>query len=95
MKDTVPMKDIAPYTEEEAQHLGRALIRLGCPSFGPAVGMDLLKVVEGVDKILQRRDLSPEMREVLFSLRTRFTDVCAIGAAMQGEVIEKAQRLFQ
>lgn len=89
------MKDIVPYSQEEARRLGRTLVLCGCPSFGPAVGMDLLRVVEGIDKILKRTDLSAGIKEMLESLRARFTDVCAVGASMQGEVLSRAEEIIR
>ena len=86
--------DIVPYTAEEAQVLGKALVKLGCPTFGPAVGMDLLRVVEGIDIITKKRKLPSPLIEVLQSLRARLMDVVAIGGAMQMEVLTQLDDLI-
>jgi len=66
------MRDIVPYTDVEAGALGRTLVCIGCPSFGPAVGLELLRVVEGIDKILKREDIDGATKGVLIGLRARF-----------------------
>ena len=88
------MKDIVCYTEEEARKLGETLVKMGCPSFGPGVGMDLLRVVDGIDTILKNPKLGKEVRDVLMSLRGRFTDVCAVGAYMQGVVLKEMEKIL-
>lgn len=83
------MKDIIRYTDEEAVMLGRTLTRLGVPSFGPQTGMQLLKVVEGVDKLLKENSrLTEQMKAVLGGYRNRLLDVCAVAGGQQGEVIK-------
>jgi hypothetical protein len=87
--------DIVPYTAEEADALGRVLVKAGCPTFGPATGFTLLRVVEGIDVILKREGLSSQMREVLGSFRARLMDVVAVGGAMQGEALQHLESLVK
>ncbi len=83
------MKDIVSYTEEEARLLGRVLFRLGVPSFGPVVGMELLRIVEGIDGVLKNSELTEDQKWVLSGFKQRVTDVCGVAVHHQGMVIEK------
>ena len=82
-------RDIVPYTEDTARLLGDALARLDVPSFGPATGMALLRVSDGLNKLLQDQRLDNDQRAVLVGYQSRLLDVAAVAAYHQKGVIDK------
>jgi len=87
--------DIVPYTPEEAAKLGKVLGDLGCPSFGPAVGMELMKVVKGIDGLLKKEGWDESQRTVLRCYRARLMDICAVAVHHQGAIINTLQKLIE
>jgi len=80
------MKDIVPYTEEEAQKLASWFIRLGVSSAGPLVTVSLIMMVEKLDEAVKKMDLTPfdDKRWVLEGFRQRLLDVIAVETSMMG-----------
>lgn len=87
------MKDIVPYTPAEAESLGSTLTKMGIPSFGPETGMQLLRVVEGVEKLMKDQRLDSHMVDVLKGFQQRILDVCEVAAGQQKEAIAHFERL--
>jgi hypothetical protein len=90
------LRDIMPYTQEEAKKLGKVLCKMGVRTFGPVTGQQLLLMVRDIDKVLAEpnKDWTPEMVAVLLSVRARIMDVALLAAFIQAEVIEDLSRLI-
>lgn len=89
--------DILPYDKEDAEKFADILFRMGVPCFGPATGMDLLEIIEGIDKVLKAYEgkLTPDMIMLIDGYRIRLTDIIAISAYQQGKVIAHLEKLLK
>jgi len=89
--------DIVGYEERFAKKMGQVLAALGIPTFGPATGIELLRMVEGVDEMLKKNKdkLTPEMVTLFQGYRTRILDICAVSIHHQGAVMEKLESLLK
>jgi len=89
--------DIHPYTEEEAKRFGMVLAKLGVPSFGPATGMELLRIVDAVKEVVKKNKakVSPEGLALMQGYCDRIQDLCAVAASMQGAILEQMQEMIK
>lgn len=87
------MTDIVPYTREEYEALGRAFAKAGIPSIGPGAGLSLAHVAEGIKKMIEsRKDLTPQIIDVLNAHHARIMDVCLVEAFQQKAIIEAVEK---
>ncbi len=85
--------DIIPYTQEEAETLGRCLAKLRIGSIGPAEAVHLLQIATALDELIKTQE--PTVQQVLRGYRNRLMDICNVAASQQAEVIATLERLIK
>lgn len=89
-----PVKMMVPYSPDEGERIGRCLTGLGVGSLGPCVGSAMLRIAEGIEKVIASdHRLDAGMMQVLAEYREKLLDVCRVEAGAQAEAIAVLQRL--
>lgn len=91
------MKDIIPYTTEDAMQIGGILAKFQIPSIGPGAAISLLKTADGIRRVMndEKLKLDKETKTVLEGIYLRFIDVATISGGQQREILETFSRLVK
>lgn len=88
------MRDIIPYSPDEARRIGQIVAKLNIPCPSPENGIALVRMRDGLLKQSEQQT-DPQCRALLEDLAHRYTDVATVLAFTQEEIIKRLTAAYK
>jgi hypothetical protein len=90
------MKDIIPYTSEQADRLGEALVKLGAATPSPQALAELVRHISTIHSlVVVLKGANPDVKTLLNGYTSRVNDIIHVVLIMQASCISEMEKLVQ